>query len=57
MLNADSVGNEKDLNFVTERLMKETKGFFEPIAKSKIALGIESKKKTPKTISVTREDS
>ena len=37
--------------------MKETKGFFEPIAKSKIALGIESKKKTPKTISVTREDS
>ena len=44
------------LNFVTERLVKGTKGFFEPIAKLQIALGIKSKKKTPKAISVIKED-
>ena len=44
------------LNFVTERLVKGAKGFFEPIAKLQIALGIKSKKKTPKAISVIKED-
>ena len=44
------------LNFVTERLVKGTKGFFEPIAKLQIALGIKSKKKTPKAISVIKKD-
>ena len=28
LLNADSIGNEKYLSFVTERLVKGTKGFF-----------------------------
>ena len=56
LLNAGSIGNEKYLSFVTERLVKGTKGFFEPIAKLQIALGIKSKKKTPKAISVIKED-
>ena len=33
LLNADSIVNEKDLNFVTKRLVNGTKGFFEPIVK------------------------
>ena len=53
MLNADSIGNEKYLNLVTERLVKETKGFFNQF---RIALGIKSKKNTPKAISIIKED-
>ena len=56
LLNADSIGNEKYLSFVTERLAKGTKGFFEPIGNLQIALDIKSKKKTPKAISVIKED-
>ena len=54
LLNPDSIGNEKYLSFVTERLVKGIKGFFEPVAKLQIALGIKNKNKTPKTI---KEDS
>ena len=46
----------KYLNFVTERLVKGTRGFFEPTANLQIALGIKSKKKTPKAIAVIKED-
>ena len=56
LLNADRAGNEKYLNFVTKRLVKGTKRFFEPIAKLQIVLGIKSTKKTPKAISVIKED-
>ena len=45
LLNAGSIVNEKYLNFVTERLSKEAKNFFEQIAKLQIALGLKSKKK------------
>ena len=55
MLNADSTGNEKYLNFVIERLIKGAKGFFEQIAKLQIALGMKSKKKTPGAISLLKE--
>ena len=44
LLNTHSVSNEKYLNFVTERLVKGTKGFFETTAKLQIALGIKRKK-------------
>ena len=37
-------------------MVKGTKGFFESIAKLQIALDTESKKKTPKAISVIKED-
>ena len=57
LLNPDSIGNEKYLSFVTERLVKGIKGFFEPVAKLQIALGIKNKNKTSKAISVTKEDS
>ena len=56
LLNADSIGNKKYLNFVTGRLVKGTKRFFEAITKLKIALVIKSKKKTTKAISVIKED-
>ena len=55
LLNADSIDNEKFLNFVTERLIKGAKGFFEQIVKLPIALGMKSKKETPKAISVLKE--
>ena len=56
MLNADSIGIEKHLYFVTKRLMIDTKEFFESVAKLQIALGIKSKKKSHKAISVINED-
>ena len=37
--------------FAPERLVKGTKGFFEPIAKLQIAVDINSKRKTPNDIS------
>ena len=56
LLNADSIGNEKYLNVVTERLVKGTNGFFEQTAKLQIVLGIKSKRKPAKVISVIKED-
>ena len=47
-VNADSIGNEKYFNFVTERLVKGTMRFSKPIAKLKIALSIKSKKEIPR---------
>ena len=56
LLNADSIGNEKYLKFITERLVKGTKRFFESIGKLQIAFGTKSKKKISKAISVIKED-
>ena len=56
MLHADAKRNEKYLQFSSERLVNGTKGFFDPIKKLKLKTGIEKRKKTPRAMSLLKED-
>ncbi len=56
MLNAAVIGDTHYKAFVKERLSGQEKGFFEPIKRIKLKTGLVKAKKTPKAISVLRED-
>ena len=56
MLHADAKGNEKHLQFSSEHLVNGTKGFFDPIKKLKLQTGVEKGKKTPRAMSLLKED-
>ena len=45
LLNTDSIGNEIYLNFVTERLVKGTKGFLNQLRNSKLLLALKVNRK------------
>ena len=45
LLNTDSIGNEKYLNFVTERLVKRTKGFLNQLRNCKLLLALKVNRK------------
>ena len=56
MLSASMKGNELHLKFVGERLTSKKKSFFDPIKRNTINDGMGKKKRTPKAVSVLKED-
>ena len=56
VLNAPSIGNERFKEFMKNRLVDGKESFFSPIKKLKLQTGIEKPKKTPKAVSILKED-
>ena len=46
LLNADSIGNEKDLNFVKEKLVKDQRVFFSQLQNFQLLLALKVNRKS-----------
>ena len=56
LLQAPEKGNKEFLKFVEDRLIKKTKSIYSPISKQKIDTGMKKNTKSPRAISVLKED-
>ena len=56
MIDAESVGDEKFMDFVESRLINGSVEFFVAIKKTKLLTGIIKKKSTPKAMAIMKED-
>ena len=56
LLNAPLLGNDKYLQFIDERLVKETVDFFQPIKKVMLPTGSKKEKKVPKVMTLLKQD-
>ena len=56
VLNAPATGNERFKEFMKNRLVDGKESLFSPIKKLKLRTGIEKPKKTPKAVSILKED-
>lgn len=56
LLKAPETGNKRFKEFVKLRLVDKTVSFFEPISKLKLETGIKKTKKTPRVMSILKED-
>ena len=56
VLNAPATGNERYKEYVKNRLFDGKESFFSPIKKLKLHTGIQKPKKTPKAVSILKED-
>ena len=56
MINAESIGDIKFLDFVESRLIRGNKDFFVAIPKTKLSTGVIKKKTTPKALTLMKED-
>ena len=56
VLNAPATGNERYKEYVKSRLVDGKESFFSPIKKLKLHTGIQKPKKTPKAVSILKED-
>ena len=56
MIDAESVGDEKFMDFVESRLINGSVEFFVAIKETKLLTGIIKKKSTPKAMAIMKED-